>query len=205
MAADPQPLYRDALARTFRQDSAFQVVGEHADGRAALTAIRQLQPDVAVLEVDMPVLDGRRVVDAVARERMRTGVVLLASDVTPAQAFDAVAAGARGFLSKRSTGDQLRRAVRRAAGGDTVLCADAQSVLAGEIRLRHAGDRCRLGPREQQVVELIAQGLSVPEIARRLQIAPSTVKTHVEHLYERLGVSERAQAVAEAMRRGLLD
>jgi two-component system nitrate/nitrite response regulator NarL len=199
------PLLLDGVGRSIRQDSTLRLVAERADGPAALAAIRELRPDVAVIEVEMPVLDGRAVLESVIRNDLPTRVLLLAGDARPETAFEVVAIGARGYLSKRTTADELRSAVRRAARGDTVLCSEAQSSLANEVRLRHHEDQGLLTPRQLQIVRLMAAGRSMPDIARDLQVELSTVKSHVELLYARLGVSERAQAVAEAMRRGLID
>ena len=199
------PLLLDGVARSIRQDSSLRLVAERADGQAALDAIRRLRPDVAVIDLEMPTLDGRRVLESVIRNELPTRVLLLAGDVPPETAFELVAIGAGGYLSKRTTADELRSAVRRAARGDTVLCSEAQSSLAKEVRLRHQEDPGLLTPRQLEIVRLMAAGRSTPEIARELGIELSTVRTHVELLYARLGVSERAQAVAEAMRRGLID
>lgn len=199
------PLLLDAVARSIRQDSGFRLVAERVDGQAALAAIREHRPDVAVLELGMPELDGRRVLAAVNRNEVPTRVLLLAGDAPPETAFEAVAMGARGYLSKRTTADELRSAVRRAARGDTVLCSEAQSSVADEVRLRHRDDPGLLTARQLQIVRMMAAGRTMPDIARELQVELSTVRTHVELLYARLGVAERAQAVAEAMRRGLID
>lgn len=199
------PLLLDGVARSIRQDSGLRLVAERADGAAALEAIRELQPDVAVVEVEMPALDGRRVLESVIRNELPTRVLLLAGDVPRETAFEVVARGAGGYLSKRTTPDELRSAVRRAAHGDTVLCSEAQSSVAGEVRLRHRDDQGLLTSRQLEIVRMMAAGRSMPDMACELHIELSTVRTHVEQLYARLGVNERAQAVAEAFRRGLID
>jgi two-component system nitrate/nitrite response regulator NarL len=141
----------------------------------------------------------------VIRSKLPTRVLFLAGDARPETAFEVVAMGARGYLSRCTTADELRCAVRRAARGHTVLCSDAQSSLANEVRLRHQDDRCLLTSRQLEIVRMMASGRTLPDIARALQVELSTVRTHVELLYVRLGVSERAHAVAEAIRRGLID
>jgi two-component system, NarL family, nitrate/nitrite response regulator NarL len=205
VTAAGSPLLLDGVARTIRQDSGFRLVAELVDGPAALDAIREHRPDVAVLEIELPELDGRRVLEAVIRDELPTRVLLLAGDAPPETAFEAVATGARGYLSKRTTADELRNAVRRAAHGDTVLCSEAQSSLADEVRLRHRDDPGLLTARQLEIVRLMAAGRTMPDIARALQVERSTVRTHVDLLYARLGVAERAQAVGEAVRRGLID
>jgi two-component system nitrate/nitrite response regulator NarL len=205
LIADPQPLFRAGLERAIRQDVRLRLVAEADDGRAALAAIRRLRPDVAVLDIDLPALGGRAVVDAVAQAGLATAIVLLTADVRPDVAFDAIAAGARGYLSKRVDDAVVRDAVCRVAAGGTALCAALQTLIAREIRLRHADDRRLLSERELEVLALIAQGATAPEIGRALHLATPTVKSYVARVYQRLGVRDRAQAVYEGMRRGLLD
>jgi two-component system, NarL family, nitrate/nitrite response regulator NarL len=204
VVADGQPLFLDGLARAIRQDRALQLVGAQEDGRAALDAIRALRPDVALVELDLPALDGRRVAAAVARDALPTAVVVLTDGGGPG-AFDAVAGGARGCLSKRVEAAAVREAVHRVATGGAVLCREHQSALTHEIQLRHRGERDVLNARQREVLALMAEGLSSAQMAPRLGIAPSTVKTYCRQIYQRLGVRGRADAVAEGMRRGLLD
>jgi two-component system nitrate/nitrite response regulator NarL len=122
-----------------------------------------------------------------------------------AQAWELIGDGAAGVLSRRVTPDALRAAIRRVASGQTALCEEAQTAVAGEIRGRSAAERPLLSPREQQVLELVADGLSAPQIGCRLQLATSTVRTHHKHLLVKLEARDRAQLVRQAMRRKLLD
>jgi two-component system nitrate/nitrite response regulator NarL len=115
-----------------------------------------------------------------------------------------VATGARGYLSKRVSGAAVCDAVRRVAGGHAVLCEELQTLVSGELRRRGRDDLQLLSPRELAVLRLVAEGCSAAEIGRRLHLAAGTVKWYTARIYDRLGVHERAQAVAEAMRRGLL-
>ena len=202
LIADDHPLFRDGLARTIRQDRRLRLVGEADRAGAAMEAIRRLVPEVAVVDA---ALDGMRILGAVAQDGLVTRVALLAEQPRPDCAFEAVAAGARGYLSKRVGGDVVCDAVRRIAAGDAVLCHEAQTVVTSEIRLRHQSDRRLLPPREHEVLVLMADGLSYPQIGRRLHLAPSTVKTYAGRIYERLGVQDRLGAVVEGMRRGILD
>ena len=205
LVADAQPLYRDAVARAVRQDVALRLLAEAEDGRAALEQIRRLQPDVAVIELELPELAGRRVIDAVVRDGLPTRVVVLSALLGAEATFGAIGAGAAGYLSKSVTSEELCRAIRAAAEGDSRLDAAVQTVVAREIRLRHRDARPLISRRERDVLCLIAEGLSGPEIGRRLHLATSTVKTHTAHLFEKLHVNDRAAAVAAAMRRGLLE
>jgi two-component system nitrate/nitrite response regulator NarL len=202
--ADAQCLFRDGLARVIHQDVGLRLLREAEDGRAVVASIRELAPDVALVARDLPGLDGDRVVAAVSRERLATRVVVL--DATPgAHVWELLGGGAAGVLSRRVTAEGLRAAVRRAAGGGTALCEEAQAAIGLEIRGRHQSGRPLLSAREQEILELVGDGLSAPQIARRLQLAPSTVRTHHKHLLAKLEARDRAQLVRHAMRRKLLD
>jgi two-component system nitrate/nitrite response regulator NarL len=203
--ADDHPLVRDGFLRACEDDPALDVVGSAGDGREALEAIQRIRPDVALLDVKMPELDGIAVVRALARDGVPTRVVFLSAYVDSAVAYKALAEGASGFLSKDASAATVREAIVAAHRGETVLSPEVQSGIAGEIRLRSTPDRPSLSSREREVLGLIAEGLSAPDIARQLHLSPATVKGHLQGLYEKLGVSERAAAVAEAMRRGLLE
>jgi two-component system nitrate/nitrite response regulator NarL len=203
--ADDHPLVREGFLRAIGDQPELGVVGSAANGRDALEGIRELQPDVALLDVKMPELDGIAVVRAVAREDIPTRVVFLSAYVDSAVAYRALAEGAAGFLSKEASAQTVCEAIVAASRGETVMSSEIQSGIAEEIRLRATPERPSLSERESQVLALIAEGLSAPDIGKRLHLSPATVKGHLQSLYEKLGVSERAAAVAEAMRRGLLE
>jgi two-component system nitrate/nitrite response regulator NarL len=205
LVADDHPLVREGLVRAVRDRPALELVASAGDGREALDAIRSLRPDVALIDVKMPELDGMEVVRAVTRDELPTRVVFLSAYVDSAVAFRALAEGAAGFLSKESSTQAVCDAILAASRGETVLSPEVQGGIAEEIRMRAAPERPALSPRENEVLGLIAEGLSAPDIGRRLHLSPATVKGHLHSLYEKLGVSERAAAVAEAMRRGLLE
>lgn len=199
--ADGRPLFRDAVARVIRQDPRLRLVAECHDGRAALAAVREHQPAVALIARE---LDGGAIVEIVTRERLATRVLLF-DDAPGPEIWTLLGSGAAGILSRHVTPDALRDAVQRVAAGGVVLSDDAQAALAGEIRSRDAAQRPLLSPREQQVLHLVADGLSAPQIARRLHLAPSTVRTHHKHLLAKLDAHDRAQLVRHAMRRNLVD
>jgi two-component system, NarL family, nitrate/nitrite response regulator NarL len=202
--ADDHPLYRDGVVRALRGRAQFDVVGEASDGRAALRAIRALRPAVAVLDMRMPGLDGAEVLDAIQAEGLPTRVVLVSAFTDSELVYRAVSAGAEAYLSKDADREAICEAVAAVARGEARLDLQTQAGLLRAIQSRARDDRPALTPREQQVLELVARGDSAPEIGRRLYLSATTVKTHLQHLYEKLGVSDRAAAVAEAMRRGLL-
>jgi two-component system nitrate/nitrite response regulator NarL len=205
VAADPQPLFRDALARAIAQQPRLELVAQLGEGCAALATARRLDADVLVIDEALLRAEGLSLADALPDPEEHARVLLLAAEVDATTAYGALQAGAAGYVSKDLDGATLAQAMVRVAQGETVLDAQVQTGLAREIRLRGQEDRPVLSAREQEVLRMIASGLSAPEIGRRLQISTATVKTHSLHLYEKLGVSERAAAVAEAMRQGLLE
>ena len=205
LVADDHPLYREAVVRAVRARPEFELVGEAGDGREALDAIRAATPDVAVLDVEMPSLRGIEIVEALRRDSAETRVILLSAHLESETVYDAVAGGVAAYLSKSSPGDRICDAIAAVARGDVILPAEVQAGLAAEIRLRTEPGRPALSPREQEVLVLIADGLTAPAVGRELHLSTATVKSHLKTLYEKLGVSDRAAAVAEAMRRGLLE
>jgi two-component system nitrate/nitrite response regulator NarL len=206
LIADDHPLFREAIARVIADRPDLELVAQTSDGRAALEKIRELEPDVAVIDVRMPKLDGSDVLVALRDEGLRTNVVFLSAFLDSKTVYDAVAAGANAYLSKEAETNEIVTAILAAARGETILGPEVQTGLAEQIRFREENEaRPRLSEREHEVLRLIAEGLSAPEIGTRIHLSTATVKTHLQHLYEKLGVSERAAAVAEGMRRGLVD
>jgi two-component system nitrate/nitrite response regulator NarL len=205
LAADGQPLYRDAVARAIRERPELELVAQAGDGREALDAIGAEEPDVAVIDRTLSGLSGDQVLNAVARDGLRTRVVMIAARPDSREVYAALAEGAAGYLTKEADARELCDAITAVARGRTVLAPELQAGVAGEIRLRAPHERPVMSARESETLTLIAEGLSAPEIGRTLHLSTATVKTHLQHIYEKLGVSERAAAVAEAMRRGLLE
>jgi two-component system nitrate/nitrite response regulator NarL len=203
--ADDHPLYREGVVQALRETAEVEVVGEAANGTDALAGITRLAPDVAVLDMGLPGLTGIEVLAGITRAGLATRVLFLSAYLESDLVYDALAHGALGYLSKDSGRDEITGAVLAVARGESVLSRDVQGGLAEQIRRRESESRPRLTPREQEVLRLIAEGCSAPEVGRRLYLSSSTVKTHLQRIYEKLGVSERAAAVAEAMRRGLLE
>jgi two-component system nitrate/nitrite response regulator NarL len=202
---EDHPIYLEGLVRALRQRPEFDVLGSSTDGRQALEEIRRLAPDVAILDENMPGLLGNEVMQAISRDGLATRVLMLSASVDSAVVFRAVANGVSAYLTKDSDRAAICDAVAAVARGQTVLAPQVQAGLAGEVRLREHESRPALSRREHEILERTAKGFSAPDIARDLQISTATVKTHLRNIYEKLGVSERAAAVAEAMRRGLLE
>jgi two-component system nitrate/nitrite response regulator NarL len=204
-AADAHPLYREALARAISARPELELVGQAGDGREALAAIGSERPDVAVIDGALAGLNGEQILNAVGRDGLATRVVMIAAEPEPGLVYSAVAKGAAGYLTKLADARELCDAIAAVARGGTVLAPELQTGIAGEIRLRAVHDRPLLSDRERQILGLVAEGQSAPQIGRALHLATPTVKTHLHHVYDKLGVAERAAAVAEAMRRGLLE
>jgi two-component system nitrate/nitrite response regulator NarL len=205
VVADDHPLFREALATTVRRHSQLELVGEAEAGRQALDLIKEQRPDVAVLDLLMPDLDGRQVVESMTRSGLATRALIVSGDLNPENAYELIEAGAAGLISKTEGAERLGDAVVAVARGDTVLPPDLHAGLMDQIR-GHADSRhIQLSPRELEMLVDLAKGLSAPEIGRQRHLSSSTVRSYLHQLYEKLGVSDRAAAVAEGMRRGLID
>ena len=202
--ADDHPLYREGLIEAIRQRSRLELVGVASDGREALRLIGARAPDVALLDVKMQV-DGPSVLRKLRLIGCPTRVVFLSAYTDSALVYSALEAGAAGFLSKRADRAVICDAVEAAQSGQIVLSPETQTALGQEIRSHRRDDRPALTEREQEVLALAAEGLSAARIGERLFLSPATVKTHLAHLYEKLGVSDRAAAVAAAFRHRILE
>jgi two-component system nitrate/nitrite response regulator NarL len=205
VVADDHPLYREGVVRALSASGQVEVVGEAEDGRSALAEIQRHLPDVALLDYKLPELDGLAVTNAIVREQLPTRILLVSAFTDSGVVYKALETGAAGFVSKEARREQIVDAVLACSRGENVVPPDVAAGLVSEIRLRKRDDNPALTQREQEILHLIATGKSLPEIAKELFLGLTTVKTHVQHLYEKLGVSDRAAAVANAMRRGLIE
>jgi two-component system nitrate/nitrite response regulator NarL len=206
LVADDHPLYREGVMRLISARPDFELVAFAEDGTSAIEQIRALAPDIAIVDVQMPGLTGDQVVAAVERDGLPTRVVLLSAHIDSETVYAAVASGAGAYLSKDASSDRISEAVMAVSRGEVVLSPEVQRGLADGIKARERdGSRPVLTEREHEVLVLTSNGRSTPQIAAELFISPSTVKTYLRTLYEKLDVSDRAAAVAEAMRRGLLE
>lgn len=205
VVGDDHPLFRDGLVRALSGSGEVEVIAEAEDGMSALALIKEHIPDVALLDYRMPGMDGAEVAAAVRRDELSTRVLLVSAHDDAEIVYHALQQGAAGYLPKDSTRSEIVNAVLDCAKGRDVLSPRLASGLAVEIRRRAEPSGPTLSSREREVLNMIALGRSIPAIAEALFLAPSTVKTHVQRLYEKLGVGDRAAAVAEAMRRGLLE
>jgi two-component system, NarL family, nitrate/nitrite response regulator NarL len=204
--ADDHPMLREGVARSVRDHPDLLLVGEADNGHDALALIRAEQPDVALLDMRMPEFDGMDTLRALIADGSPTRVIFLSAFADGPTVYAALAAGAAGFLAKDADRRTICEALVAAAHGETVLAPELQAGVAFEIRARACAEAGpKLTARELEVLGLAAGGRNGPDIARLLVVSPTTVKSHLQNAYQKLGVSDRAAAVAEAMRRGLLD
>ncbi len=204
VVVDDHPFFRDGVTRALADSGRVDVVGEAENGTEALELIRRERPTVALVDYQMPEMDGLDLVHAVVDEDLPTRVVLLSAVADSAVVFRALEEGAAGYLSKDSRRKEIVEAVLRATEGQTVLPPELAGALAGEIRHRAKGPTWTPSDQELDVLRAFAQGRSIPQVAAELNLGVSTVRNHAQHLYEKLGVSDRTAAVVEAMRRGYL-
>jgi two-component system, NarL family, nitrate/nitrite response regulator NarL len=198
-------MYREGVVSVLRRRAEIVSVAEAESGRQALEALGRVQPDVALLDIQMSDLDGVQVARVISRESLPTRTLFLSAYYDQDIVYKALAAGAAGYLSKDAKGNEIADAVIAVARGETVLGRDIQAAVAQRIRQTAEQTGPSLSAREREVLQLVSAGLSAPDVARRLNLSPTTVKTHLQRVYEKLGVGDRAAAVAEAMRRDLLE
>lgn len=205
LIADDHPVYREGVYRNLEADGDLDVVRVCQDGEEALSAILEAEPDVAVLDHRMPGLDGVRVALSASGSGSPTRMLILSAFTENAMVYQALRDGACGYLTKEAEPEEIIEAVKACHRGEPVLPPRLTAGLISEIRNRTEGRDPRLTQRETEILAMLASGMSTPDIARAVYLAPSTVKTHIQHLCDKLGVSGRAAVVAEAMRRGILD
>lgn len=206
LVAHREPLTREGAVRACRQQSRLQLIGEAADGRTALKRIAADQPDVAVVDIRLPSLDGAQVLNAVVRDRLPTRVLLLVSaSLDPNTAYQVIAAGAAGVLSRRTDAAQLCNAVARVARGEVAFDDEAQTGIGAAIRRRETEQRPLISDWDRDVLLLAAEGFSSTVIGRKLNVSTGTVKACLVRLYARLEASGRTAAVTRAFRRGLIE
>jgi DNA-binding NarL/FixJ family response regulator len=202
LVVDDHGVVRQGLRMFLALDGDVEVVGEATNGAEAVALARELQPDVVLMDLVMPVMDGIAATAEIRRELPATEVVALTSVLEDASVVGAVQAGAIGYLLKDTQADELRRAIRAAAQGQVQLAPEAAARLVREVRAPENPEA--LTERETEVLGLLARGLANKEIARRLVIGDKTVKTHVSRILMKLGVQSRTQAALHSVRAGLV-
>src|SRR3954452_24219481 len=198
---DDHDVVRRGLMALFNSAAGFTVVGAAADGEEAIVLVGEHEPDVVLMDLSMPGMDGIEATRRVTAERPDVRVVVLTSFSDRERILDALDAGAVGYLLKDADPDELLRGVQAAARGESPLAPKAaRAVLAARAETRPAAD---LTAREQEVLDLLGEGLANKQIARRLGIAEKTVKTHLTSVFQSIGVTDRTQAALWAHRNGL--
>lgn len=199
---DDHSVVRQGLRMFLALDPDLEVVGEAADGAEALRLVQQLQPDVVLMDLVMPVMDGISATTAIRREVPDTEVLALTSVLEDVSVTGAIRAGAIGYLLKDTQADELCRAIKAAAAGQVQLSPQAAARLMREVRAPDSPET--LTERETDVLRLLAQGRANKEIARDLGIGEKTVKTHVSNILSKLDVQSRTQAALYAVQIGLV-
>jgi DNA-binding NarL/FixJ family response regulator len=222
LITDDHPVVRDGLCAMFAGDPGFEVLGEAADGAEAVRLAQALRPDVILMDLRMPGMDGVTAIAELARRGISARILVLTTYDTDSHVLPAIEAGATGYLLKDAPRTELLRAVRAAANGEAVLAPSVAARLMSRFRSSggsaggsaggppggssgaSSGAAGGLSQRELQVLRLVADGSTNREAAARLFITESTIKSHLLNIYTKLGVGDRAAAVAEAFNRGLL-
>ena len=204
LVVDDHPVVRDGLRGMFQSAPGFRVLGEASNGVEAVALAAALDPDVILMDLRMPGGGGVAAIAELTRRGARSRVLVLTTYDTDSDTLPAIEAGATGYLLKDAPRDELFTAVRAAADGRTVLSPAVASRLVSRVRTPTAPGNESLSAREREVLGLVARGTSNREIAAELFISEATVKTHLTHVFAKLGAKDRAAAVAVAYERGIL-
>ena len=200
LVADDHPIVRSGIVALLATAPDIEVVGEAADGREAVDLALALEPDLVLMDLRMPRLDGDQATALILSARPSVRVVVLTTYETDASILTAIEAGASGYLLKAAPQEEILAGIRSVARGEVALAPSIAAMLVGRLKT----PAVTLSPRETEVLGLVAQGLSNPAIAKRLFLGEATVKTHLLHAFEKLEVGDRTRAVTKAMELGLL-
>lgn len=201
LIADDHPVVRDGLRAMLATQADMELVGEAATGTEAVERARALRPDVVLMDLQMPDLDGPSAIAALREQAPEVRVLVLTTYGTDADITRAVDAGATGYLLKDAPREQLFGAIRAAARGESVLSPSVATRVLGRMR---APAEEALSPRELEILEAVARGLSNKDIGRQLYVSEATVKTHLLRVFSKLGVADRTAAVTVALERGII-
>ncbi len=201
MLVDDHPVVREGLAGLLAGQDDFEVVGLAADGGTAVQLHETLQPTVTLMDLRMPGLDGVGAIEAIKKKRPSANILVLTTYDSDADIVRAIEAGATGYLLKDTPREELFRAIRATARGESVLTPAVASRLMTRMR---APAEENLSPREIEVLQLVARGNGNREIGKQLHISTATVKTHLIHIFDKLGVNDRTAAVTVALEKGII-
>ena len=204
---DDHTVLRQAVRMMLEAEEDIEIVGEAGEGREGVRAILELRPDVAIVDLKMPGMTGLSVIPEVARATPKTAVIVFTMYNNPVYVYEAMHAGASGYVLKSASKEELLRAIRAVKQGAGFLQAEVTKPLLRRLALdaKLEAERSNLTLREIQILEFLSEGKSNKEIAAVLSISDETVKTHLKRLYDKLGASDRAQAVAIALRQNLIE
>jgi len=212
--ADDHPIFLDGLKRVLKQEEKFAVVGEARDGRETLELVQQEQPDILLLDLRMPVVDGMEVLQQLQRMNLPTRVIVLTAAEDKMEYVQAMRYGACGIVLKQTPGDLIVKSVRKVASGEIWLdshttaavmqqfAAPAEHAAATPSAAMRNRERSPLSAREREIVALVAQGYKNKEMAEKMFISEQTVKNHLHNIFDKLGVSDRLELALYAIHKG---
>ena len=207
LLADDHRMLREGLRRSLTEEG-FDIVGEAENGEQAVQMAAELQPDVVLMDVSMPEMDGVDATRAIRSTQTSTQVIMLTMHADKEVLAEAIRAGASGYLVKDCSTDEVAEAVRMAVKGDTALSPQLAATMLDEVRRLDVPDTSEedrvITKREEEVLQLIADGCSTPEVAEQLYISQKTVKNHLASIYQKLDARDRTQAVLQAVRMGIV-
>ena len=204
LIVDDHPVTRDGLRAALGTDDTIEIVGEATSGEEAIGAVDELKPDVVFMDVRMPGMNGIEATRQIRKDHPDTKVILFTVDESRASISEAIQAGVNGYLLKDVSVDELINAARLALDGKAVIHPALTQAFIEEVRLVNRPQESPLSRREVEILQKVAYGATTKEVASQLGISPHTVKTHLERIFEKLGANDRAQAVAIAIRQGLV-
>lgn len=206
---DDHTLFRSGIRLLLQRQDGFEVVGEAGDGLEGVKLAKRLEPDVVLLDLHMPGVGGLEALKLLQEELPQVQVVMLTVSEDAQDLLEALRIGARGYLLKNIETDFLLDAIRRAAAGESVMSPQMANRLADAVRAPQSNTKtspaAKLSPREAEIIAMLAAGASNKEIARRLELAESTVKIHVQGILRKLNLSSRVQAAVYAVEHGLME
>ncbi len=207
LIADDHPIVRHGLAAVLEQEEDISVVGQAGNGYEATDQAKKLRPDIVLMDMQMPEMDGVEAIRLIKEEAPDIGIIILTTYDTDDYIFRGIEAGARAYLLKDSPPEEVLRAIRTVYNGESLIQPRVASKLLDRVsQLSHTpAPETGLSSREIEVLQLMATGISNKEIAGSLVIGESTVKTHLVHIFNKLGVKGRIEAVGEAVRRGIIE